>query len=94
MNNKEEFKLTEGSRYKIISISGRENALETIGVFKGFATIGLEEAGLQIELDENHGEMKGIIRIVPLHAILAIDILNAKEIDIKEDTKDTHQFYG
>ena len=94
MNKKEDFKLTEGSRYKILSISGRDNALETIGIFKGFATIGIEEGGLQILLDENHGDMQGKIRIVPLHAILAIDILNAKE-DIKtNEVKDTHQFYG
>jgi len=94
MNKKEEFKLTEGSRYKILSISGRDNALETIGVFKGFATIGIEEGGLLIELDENHGDNQGILRIVPLHAILAIDILNAKEEDKKDELKDTHQFYG
>jgi len=93
MSKKEELKLTEGSRYKVISIGGRELALETEGVFKGFASIGIDEGGLQMELGEHHGDMQGKIRIVPLHAILAIDILDAKE-DKKEDSKDTNHYYG
>ena len=94
MTKKDELKLTEGSWYKIISIGGRDAALETEGVFKGFATIGIEEAGLQIELSQKHGDMQGKIRIVPLHAILAIDILDAKEDVKKEDLKDTNHYYG
>jgi hypothetical protein len=39
--------------------------------------------------------MQGKIRIVPLHAILAIDILDAKADDKKiEDSKDTNHYYG
>ena len=94
MTKKDEIKLTEGSRYKIFSIGGRDNALETEGVFKGFASIGIDEGGLQIELGECHGDMHGKIRIVALHAILAIDILDAKEEDKKEDSKDTNHYYG
>ena len=94
MIKKDEFKLTEGSRYKIFSIGGRDHALETEGVFKGFASIGVDEGGLQIELGECHGDMQGKIRIVALHAILAIDILDIKEEDKKEDTKDTNHYYG
>jgi len=94
MSEKEEMKLTEGSRYKVTSIGGRDIALETEGVFQGFASIGVDEGGLQIELGECHGDMQGKIRIVPLHAILAIDILDAKEDDKKEDSKDTNHYYG
>jgi len=94
MNKKEELKLTEGSRYKLYSIGGRDNPIETEGVFHGFASIGIDEAGLQIELGESHGSMKGKIRIIPLHAILAIDILDAKEDNDKEDIKDTNHYYG
>ena len=94
MTKKDELKLTEGSRYKIFSIGGRDNVLETEGVFKGFASIGIDEGGLQIELGECHGDMQGKIRIVALHAILAIDILDAKEEDKKEDSKDTNHYYG
>ena len=94
MSKKEEMKLTEESRYRIISIGGRDIALETEGVFKGFATLGIDEGGLLMELGENHGDLQGKTRIVPLHAILAIDILDAKEHDKKEDTKDSNHYYG
>ena len=94
MSKKEEVKLTEESRYRIISIGGRDIALETEGVFKGFATLGIDEGGLLMELGESHGDLQGKTRIVPLHAILAIDILDVKEHDKKEDTKDPNHYYG
>ena len=94
MSKKEELKLIVGSRYKVISIGGKDIALETEGIFKGFAFIGIDEGGLQIEHGECHGDMQGKIRIVPLHAILAIDILDAKADDKKEDSKDTNHYYG
>ena len=94
MNKKKELKLTEGSKYKLFSIGGRDTPLVTEGVFKGFASIGIDEAGLQIELGESHDNMKGKIRIIPLHAILAIDILDAKVDDNKDDIKDTNHYYG
>ena len=94
MSQKEDLKLTEGSRYKIISIGGRDSSLETEGIFKGFASMGIEEAGLLIEMGDTHGKDKGTLRIVPLHAILAIDVLDAKEHEKKEDGKETEQYYG
>ncbi len=94
MSKKEDVKLTEGSRYRIISIGGRDIALETEGVFKGFATLGIDEGGLLMELGESHGDLQGKTRIVPLHAVLAIDILDAKEHHTKDDTKDTNHYYG
>jgi hypothetical protein len=94
MNKKKEFKLTEGSRYRIISIGGRDATLETEGVFKGFASLGIEEAGLEMELSKTHGEMQGKIRIVPLHAILAIDVLDIIEHEKKDDVKDMNHYYG
>ncbi|MFO7677786.1 MAG: hypothetical protein R6V50_05330 [Thermoplasmatota archaeon] len=92
MNKKEELKLTEGSHYKVYSIGGRDVALETEGVFKGFASIGIDEGGMQIELGESHGDMKGKIRIIPLHAILAIDMLDVKEEFKKDDSKDINHY--
>ena len=95
MEKKEDWKLTEGSRYKIISIGGRDSSLETEGVFKGYATIGIEEAGLLIEMGEPHGENQGKLRIVPLHAILAVDILDVKEHEtISEDKEPSSHYYG
>ncbi|UCD14191.1 MAG: hypothetical protein JSW60_01900 [Thermoplasmatales archaeon] len=94
MNKKKQVKLTEGSRYKIISIGGREKPLETEGVFNGFATLGIDEIGLIIKPGKSQSDNKGKTRIVPLHAILAIDIIDAKEHEKKDDTQDANHYYG
>ena len=94
MTKKEELQLTEGSRYKIFSIGGKDHAFETEGVFRGFASIGIDEGGLIMELSESHGDLSGKLRIVPMHAILAIDILDEKPNQIKEEEKDTAHYYG
>ena len=93
MNKKDEFKLVEESHYKITSIGARDNALETEGIFKGYANIGIEEAGLLMELGDTHGTEKGKLRIVPLHAILAIDIYDHKDFVKEEEKKDTNHYY-
>ena len=94
MNKKEELELTEGSRYRIFSIGGRDTALETEGVFRGFATLGIDEGGVLIELGEIHEERKGTIRIIPLHAILAIDVLDSIKKEKTEEEKEPTHYYG
>jgi len=93
MEKKEDWKLIEGSRYKIISIAGRDSSLETEGIFKGYATIGIEEAGLVIDQSKEHEPPKKL-RIVPLHAILAIDILDVKEHETDEEKETSDHYYG
>jgi hypothetical protein len=95
MDKKEDLKLIEGSRYKIISIGGRDTSLETDGIFKGYATIGIEEAGLVIQIrPENEGPQEKL-RIIPLHAILAIDVLDVKHHDGKDEEKEpSTNYYG
>ncbi|MBN2065501.1 MAG: hypothetical protein JW771_01655 [Candidatus Thermoplasmatota archaeon] len=94
MTKDPEMELTQGSRYKILSLGGRDRMLETAGTFKGFMTIGVEEIGLLMELNETHGDMEGKIRIVPLHAILAIDVLEAKPNEKPEDDKQFSHYVG
>lgn len=94
MDKKEDWKLVEGSRYKIISIGGRDSSLETEGIFKGYATIGIEEAGLVIDQSKEHADPQKNLRIVPLHAILAIDILDVKEHESDEDKETSDHYYG
>ncbi len=94
MDKKEQFKLTEGSRYRIISIGGRDAALETDGIFKGFANLFIDEGGLIMELCKSHDELEGKMRIIPLHAILSIDVLDAIEDSKKEDQKEANHYYG
>ena len=94
MNKEDKMEITVGSVYKITSLGARENVIETEGTFKGFISIGVDEAGLLMELSSIHGEMAGRARIVPLHVILLIDILDAKESEKKEDDKGMPHYVG
>lgn len=86
--------LTEGSEYKIISLGGKDAAIETQGTFLGFISIGIDETGLLMELNKNHGKDAGKIRIVPLHVILLIDILKTKENQKKDEFKGMSHYVG
>ena len=94
MNKENKLELTEGSVYKITSLGGRDILLETEGVFKGFISIGVDETGLLMEMSKSHGVLAGKIRIVPLHVILLIDVLDVKENERKEDDKGMSHYVG
>ncbi len=66
--------LTKGSRYRIESMETRDHTKITKGIFRGYATIGPDDA-LVIELDESHQELKGKLRLIPLHVILSVDVM-------------------
>lgn len=66
--------LTKGSRYRIESMETRDRTKITKGIFRGYAAIGPDDV-LVVELDESHQEMKGKLRLIPLHVILTIDVL-------------------
>src|SRR5213593_400975 len=66
--------LTKGSRYRIESMETRDRTKVTKGIFRGYATIGTDDA-IVVELDESHQELKGKLRLIPLHVVLAVDIL-------------------
>lgn len=93
MNKKDDFKLIEGSRYTIISIGGRDCSLETDGVFRGYAGIGIDEAGLLMELTSQDKEAAKL-RIIPLHAILAIDVYDVHDGGKEEEKKETNLYYS
>jgi hypothetical protein len=86
--------LTEGSTYKITSLGGRDKSIETEGIFRGFISIGVDETGLLMELSESHSHMAGKIRIIPLHVILLIDVVNVKENEKKDDFKGMSHYVG
>lgn len=81
----ERVQLTLGSTYRIRSLASREAVLETTGTFKGVVSVGTID-GLAMELAEP-SDMKGKIRVIPTHMVLAIDIIEAaaKEEETKDD---------
>ena len=94
MKDEKKMELTKGSIYKVTSLVARDSVLETEGAFKGFISIGVDETGLLMELSESHGDLAGKIRIVPLHVILLIDVLNAMENEKKDDEKGISHYVG
>ena len=94
MKNEPEMKLTKESEYRIFSLGSREHMLESHGVFEGYVNIGMDEVGMILTLNDENGDMSNKKRIVPLHSILAIDILNAKPHDEKEEDKEIPHYVG
>ncbi len=91
MKKKDGWQLTEGSLYLITSIGAKDNSLETEGIFKGFASLGLDEIGICIEQTKNR---KGKLRVIPIHAILAIDVISEKEKEKEEENVNQANYYS
>jgi hypothetical protein len=68
--------LTPGSRVVLRSAGPDDQAIVSTGVFRGLVSIGGDNA-LAIELDGSGGDEKGRVRLVPIPALLAVDILEA-----------------
>ena len=83
--------LTKGSRYRIESMETREKPLVTHGIFKGYATIGPDDA-IAMQLDESHIELAGRIRLIPCHMIISIDVIHVVEEEKKPEKP--HTMYG
>jgi hypothetical protein len=78
MKKEIEHMLTVGSTYRIISDGGEKEPVRSTGEFLGYAAFATETA-LVLKLDETHGKDKGVTRIIPYHAILALDVLKAAQ---------------
>lgn len=93
MKKKPEIELTNGSEYRIYSIGGRNMMMESKGVFEGYITIGVEEIGLLLRL-QTEDDMNDKIRIIPLHAVLALDVIQMKEADATKDDTEMPHYVG
>ncbi len=75
--------LTKGSRYRIVSASSTDENFITEGTLEGFISMG-EEPALLIKMEL---EGKEQMRIIPVNAILMIDVINHVDEE-KSNTKD------
>ncbi|MGI0129868.1 MAG: hypothetical protein ACREDE_00120 [Thermoplasmata archaeon] len=71
--------LTPGSRVRVRSAGPDDTAIESVGTFRGLVSIGGDNI-LAIEL-EGGGEPAGRIRLVPIPALLAIDIVEVAKAE-------------
>ena len=84
--------LTKGSRYRIQSIETRDKPMVSHGIFRGYATIGPDDA-ICLELDESHKDLAGKVRLIPCHMVISIDVVEQVE-EKKEKGKEPKAMYG
>ena len=72
--------LTPGSRVKVRSAGPDDEAIVSLGIFRGLVSIGGDNA-LAIELESSDREEQGRVRLVPISALLAVDILEAAKAE-------------
>lgn len=80
--------LTPGSRVLLRSAGPDDQAIVSTGVFRGLVSIGGDNA-LAIELEGANGDEKGRIRLVPIPALLAVDILEAAKAEEEKRSEPT-----
>jgi hypothetical protein len=83
--------LSIGSKYRIKSLEARDKPLVTSGKFIGYTAIGHDE-GMCIELDSTHEDKVGKIRVIPTHAIVSLDIIEAADKEEKKRPDDGTMF--
>jgi hypothetical protein len=72
--------LTPNSRVRVRSAGPEDAAIVSTGWFRGLVSIAGDSA-LAIELDGSDGDEKGRTRLVPIPALLAIDILEVAKAE-------------
>jgi hypothetical protein len=80
--------LTPGSRVRVQSAGADDTAIVSTGVFRGLVSIGGDNI-LALELDGPEAEEKGRIRLVPIPALLAIDILEIAKAEEEKRSEPT-----
>lgn len=83
---------TRASRYRIMSKGPKDEFLITVGRFVGYRAFGNGNA-VAIEIDSDGEENTGRLRIIPLQAIFAIDVLESRE-EQEEESEATQIYFG
>ena len=84
--------LTVGSKVRVRSASSENESLVSNGTFRGLVSIG-GDSSLAIELDGTVAEEKGRTRLIPLNALLALDVLEAAKPEEEKRTDPTSPGY-
>jgi hypothetical protein len=84
--------LTVGSKIRVRSASSENESLVSNGLFRGLVSIG-GDSSLAVELDATVPEEKGRIRLIPLNAVLALDVLEAAKAEEEKRVDPTSPGY-
>lgn len=83
--DKDSLKLTEGSKYRVLSRGQGKKFLVSLGEFRGYLTLGNDQA-ISMELDSSDENNPNGIRIIPIRNVLAIDVIegNSEDEELEE----------
>ncbi|NLT38228.1 MAG: hypothetical protein GXX95_08745 [Methanomassiliicoccus sp.] len=84
--------ITIGSKYRIMSIGGKDDTMTSTGEFRGYAAFANETA-LVLKLDASDGQEEGRIRFLPYRAVMCIDVLEMASKEVKEKKEDNQVYY-
>jgi len=85
--------LTPGSLYRIRSIESKDKPMETVGIFKGYAAIAHDTA-IVMEIEKELGKEHGMLRLIPSHMIISIDVLKAEKEKEAKETESNAVYFG
>jgi hypothetical protein len=77
--------LTIGSKVSVRSAGGEDAAIVSVGTFRGLVSVGGDNA-IALELDGPPKEEKGRIRLIPVNALMALDVLDAAKPEEEKRT--------
>ncbi len=80
---KENLRLTEGSKYRVLSRGQGKKFLVSVGEFRGYLTLGNDQA-ISMLLESSDENNPDGIRIIPIRNVLAIDVIEGKKSDKEE----------
>ncbi len=86
--------LVPGSKCVIYLATSNEEIAKVSGTFEGFVPVG-EDSSLCITLDKSHGDKKGLVRLIPINMIAAIDVIElAEKKETDEGFEDAGHYYS
>jgi hypothetical protein len=77
--------LTVGSKVSVRSAGGEDAAVVSTGLFRGLVSVGGDNA-IALELDGPSKEEKGRIRLIPVNALMSLDVLDAAKPEEEKRT--------
>ena len=81
---KDERPFSKGSLYMVRSLGTHDAPIETHGEFVGFTQVGMSGEALMIRLGKEHGKEKGLLRLIPAHMVLHVDVVKAVQAEEKK----------
>ncbi|MEM0158804.1 MAG: hypothetical protein QXV22_03680 [Thermoplasmataceae archaeon] len=86
--NMDLIEIKKGGKYKVISNSGKDDPMETVGEFVGYTILG-EEGAVCFRIKGEDG--KSILRLIPVSGLIAIEFSDEDLVSAKKKQDDSEK---